>query len=141
MLHKPGFEFSFSGIKTAVWRYVEEQSGPITGDHLADVAASFQAAVVDVLTAKSLAAAEAEGLSRIVVAGGVACNSGLRKRFKELAAGCNLTVTFPSPSLCSDNAAMLGVPTDFYIESGSVSKWDVNAVASWPLDTVRLDTL
>ncbi len=134
MLHKPGFEFSFSGIKTAVWRYLQEQDGPLSNDHLADLAASFQAAVVDVLTAKTLAAAEAGGLERIVVAGGVACNSGLRERFKALAAERSLAVHFPAPSLCGDNAAMLGVPADFYLAAGVCAKWDVNAIASWPLD-------
>ncbi len=136
MLHKPGFEFSFSGIKSAVNRYVEQQSEPVTGTHLADLAASFQAAVVDVLTAKTVAAAKAEGLSRIVVAGGVACNRGLRERFAQLAEKHALQVVFPSPSLCGDNAAMLGVPADYYLSSGQASGGDVNAVASWPLDTV-----
>lgn len=134
MLHKPGFEFSFSGIKTAVSRYVEGQSGEIAGTHLADLAASFQAAVVDVLTAKTVAAAEAEGLSRIVVAGGVACNRGLRARFAQLAEKRSLHVVFPSPSLCGDNAAMLGVPADYYLENGQASDCQVNAVANWSLD-------
>ena len=135
MLHKPGFEFSFSGIKTAVSRYVEQQ-GDVSGAHLADLAASFQAAVVDVLTAKTVAAAKAEGLSRIVVAGGVACNRGLRERFRQLATKHALQVVFPSPALCGDNAAMLGVPADFYLEAGLSSRLEVNAVASWPLDLV-----
>jgi N6-L-threonylcarbamoyladenine synthase len=136
MLHKPGLEFSFSGIKTAVWRYVQEQKGPLSNSHLADLSASFQAAVVDVLTAKTLAAAEALKFTRIVVAGGVACNSGLRRRFEQLALDQGLTVYFPAPALCGDNAAMLGVPADFYLAAGAVSDWDVNAVASWPLDQV-----
>jgi len=141
MLHKPGFEFSFSGIKTAVSRYVEEQRGDISGVHLADLAASFQAAVVDVLTAKTVAAAKAEGLSRIVVAGGVACNRGLRERFAQLAAKHALQVVFPSPGLCGDNAAMLGVPADFYLEAGLSSRLEVNAVANWPLDLVGASDL
>ena len=139
MLNKPGFEFSFSGIKTAVSRYVEEQGGEITGSHLADLAAGFQAAVVDVLTAKALAAAEAEGLPRIVVAGGVACNRGLRERFAQLAHERDSEVFFPSPSLCGDNAAMLGVPADHYLARGVASARTVNALATWPLDTVCAD--
>jgi N6-L-threonylcarbamoyladenine synthase len=139
MLHKPGYEFSFSGIKTAVWRYLEAQQGVLSNDHLADLAASFQAAVVDVLTAKTLAAAEAQKLRRIVVAGGVACNSELRRRFGDFAAERGLTVRFPAPALCGDNAAMLGVPADFYLTAGAVSQRDVNAVASWPLDDVGLN--
>lgn len=138
MLNKPGYEFSFSGIKTAVWRYVEEQTEPFSNTHLADIAASFQAAVVDVLTAKTLAAAQAHNLDRIVVAGGVACNSGLRQRFARLAGEQRLTIRFPAPALCGDNAAMLGVPADFYLESGFSDDWHVNAVANWPLDQVEL---
>lgn len=138
MLHKPGFEFSFSGIKSAVWRYVQEQESPLSDDHLADLAASFQAAVVDVLTTKTLAAAASQGLNRIVVAGGVACNSGLRSRFSALAAERELSVYFPAPALCGDNAAMLGVPADFYLASGVVAQPGVNAMANWPLDQVGL---
>ena len=141
MLNKPGLEFSFSGIKTAVSRYVEEQGGKITGGHLADLAAGFQAAVVDVLTAKALAAAEAENLRRIVVAGGVACNSGLRESFARLARDRHLEVFVPKPSLCGDNAAMLGVAADHYLASGLASSLSVNAIASWPLDMADPDTL
>lgn len=136
MLHKPGFDFSFSGIKTAVLNYVNAQQQTVADQHLADLAASFQAAVVEVLTRKTLRAAEAEGLKRIVVAGGVACNSGLRQAFRELATGQGCTVHFPSPALCGDNAAMLGVPADFYLRNGLAADLAVNAVASWPLDRV-----
>uniref|UniRef100_UPI003D81BC76 tRNA (adenosine(37)-N6)-threonylcarbamoyltransferase complex transferase subunit TsaD n=1 Tax=Trichloromonas sp. TaxID=3069249 RepID=UPI003D81BC76 len=79
LLHKKNFDFSFSGIKTAVLNHVKRQDGPIEGEALQDLAASFQAAVVEVLCKKTLRAAAEEGLDRIVVAGGVACNSGLRR--------------------------------------------------------------
>lgn len=137
MLHKPNLDFSFSGIKTAVLQYVEKCEKPITEKHMENIAASFQAAVVEVLTRKTLRAAEMEGLSRIVVAGGVACNSGLRKRFSELSSKNNLEVYFPSPALCGDNAAMLGVPADFYLENGRHADNKINAVSSWVLDTVK----
>lgn len=137
MLHKPNLNFSFSGIKTAVLQYVEKCQKPINHEKMSDIAASFQAAVVEVLTRKTLRAAEAEGLSRIVVAGGVACNSGLRKRFAELAGQNSLEIFFPSPALCGDNAAMLGVPADFYLENGRHADCQVNAVSSWVLDTVK----
>jgi len=141
MLHKPGFDFSFSGIKTAVLNYVQRQTEPFSQQHLADLAASFQAAVVEVLTLKTLRAAADQGLTRIVVAGGVACNRGLRARFAELAARDGLTVRFPAPALCGDNAAMLGVPADFYLEQGRRADWSVNAVASWTLDALADELL
>jgi N6-L-threonylcarbamoyladenine synthase len=136
MLHRPNFDFSFSGIKTAVLQYVNKCQGAIDNQHMADIAASFQEAVVEVLTRKTLRAAAAEGLERIVVAGGVACNSGLRTRFGNLSAEHSVKVYFPSPSLCGDNAAMLGVPANYYLENGHHADTAVNAVSSWTLDMV-----
>jgi len=136
MLHKPNFDFSFSGIKTAVMQYVESVSNGIDDRHRADIAASFQEAMIEVLTRKTLRAATQEGLERIVVAGGVACNSGLRLRFHELAGKQGVRIYFPSPSLCGDNAAMLGVPADYYLENGWHADNKVNAISSWPLDMV-----
>ena len=101
---------------------------------MADIAASFQAAVVEVLTRKTLRTAADEGLKRIVIAGGVACNSGLRSRFGELSAKHGVKVYFPSPALCGDNAAMLGVAANYYLEKGRHADNAVNAVSSWTLD-------
>ena len=81
-------------------------------------------------------AADAESLTRIVIAGGVACNSGLRQRFAELTATMDKTVYFPSPVLCADNAAMLAVAGDYYLTRGLSSGLDLNAVSSWPLEQV-----
>ena len=136
MLHKPNFDFSFSGIKTAVLQYVEKVGKEIDNRHMADIAASFQEAVVEVLTRKTLRAAAQEGLERIVVAGGVACNSGLRLRFHALAEQQGVRIYFPSPSLCGDNAAMLGAPANYYLENGQHADNKVNAISSWPLDMV-----
>lgn len=139
LLHQDNCNFSFSGIKTAVLNYVQKQTGPIAGSHLEDLAASFQAAVVEVLCRKSLRAARAEGLHRVVVAGGVACNSGLRAGMKALETGEGLQVIFPSPGLCGDNAAMLGVAGDWYLRQGYQAPLDLNALASWPLDRAGAD--
>jgi N6-L-threonylcarbamoyladenine synthase len=136
MLHKKNFDFSFSGLKTAVLQHVEKYEGAIDEQQLADIAASFQAAVVEVLTRKTLRAAKAEGLERIVVAGGVACNSGLRTTFNELSNKHGVKVFFPSPALCGDNAAMLGVPANYYLEKGRHANDSANALANWTLDTV-----
>lgn len=137
LLHQDNCDFSFSGLKTAVATALRKVGGSVEGPHLNDLCASFQAAVVEVLTRKALRAAEQAGLQRIVVAGGVACNSGLRQRFAVLAQKRNLEVFFPSPALCADNAAMLGVPGDFYLRAGRAAGLDLNALASWPLDRVR----
>jgi N6-L-threonylcarbamoyladenine synthase len=134
MLHKGGFAFSFSGIKTAVLQEVGSAPGELAPGRLADLCASFQAAMVEVLTTKTIRAAESQGLTGIVVAGGVACNRGLRQRFAEIAARRGLTVTFPSPVLCGDNAAMLGVPADYYLEQGRTAGIGLEPLASWALD-------
>jgi N6-L-threonylcarbamoyladenine synthase len=134
LLKKPNFDFSFSGIKTALLYYVQSQEGPIQGDHLCDVAASFQQAVIEVLCEKTLRAAKETGLERIVVAGGVACNKGLRRLMEQKATMAGFRAFFPSPSLCADNAAMLGVAGDAYLEGGCVADLNLNARANWPLD-------
>lgn len=134
LLHRKDLNFSFSGIKTSVLNYVQRQDGPIAGADLQDLAASFQAAVVEVLCKKTLRAAEEEGLARIVVAGGVACNRGLRTEMKKLCQRQGKEVFFPSPILCSDNAAMLAVAGEYYLSAGRRDPLDLNALASWSLD-------
>ncbi len=138
LMHQDNCDFSFSGIKTAVLNYVQKQSAPIAGSHLEDLAASFQAAVVEVLCRKTLRAARAEGLERVVVAGGVACNSGLRAGMGQLATEQGLQAVFPSPGLCGDNAAMLGVAGDWYLCQGRRASLALNALASWSLDRAGL---
>ena len=134
LLHQDNLNFSFSGMKTAVLNYVRKQSLPLSDELLRDMAASFQAAVVDVLCQKTLKSARLHGLERIVVAGGVACNSGLRSRFRALAEETGVSVHFPSPALCGDNAAMLGVAADAYLSAGHHATLDLNALATWSLD-------
>jgi N6-L-threonylcarbamoyladenine synthase len=134
MLHKGGFDFSFSGIKTAVLQEVGGQQVALAPPRLADIAASFQAAMVEVLTVKTFRAAAAEELPRIVVAGGVACNRGLRQRFAELSAAHGCEVRFPSATLCGDNAAMLGVPADHYLRLGRTAGHALEPLSSWALD-------
>lgn len=96
-----GSDFSFSGVKTAVLRAVENHRGALP---VADIAASFQAAVNRVLFRKTMEAARAASINRIVLAGGVAANSDLRKRFEEQS---EITLYRPAPALCTDNAAMV----------------------------------
>jgi len=136
LLHQDNLDFSFSGLKTAVLGFVSRQPEAVSGKLLKDVAASFQEAVIEVLCRKTLRAAEQESLRRIVVAGGVACNRGLRKAFAAQAGAAELEVYFPSPALCADNAAMQAVAGNAYLEQGLRSPLDLNALASWPLDRV-----
>ena len=135
-LDKTQYDFSFSGIKTAVLQYVEKCPKPFTDEFLADLSASFQAAMVEVLTLKTLRAAKEEGLERIVVAGGVACNSGLRQRFQKLADEKGLTVRFPSPALCGDNAAMIGAAAAARVQAGVEPSVDV--YTNLPIDDDRV---
>ena len=134
LLKKDTLNFSFSGVKTSVLNFLHKESKPPIGERLSAVAAAFQEAVVDVLTQRAFRAARNEGLERIVVAGGVACNRGLRRRFQEMAGPEGVKVWFPSPVLCSDNAAMLAVAADEYLLRGVQSGPELNAVSSWPLE-------
>ena len=104
---KTSFDFSFSGLKTSVRTYLQKNQ-PLTDSHLADICASFQEAVVDVLIRKSVSAARKWQLDRIVVAGGVAANSRLRVAMKESAREWPITWWTPKISYCTDNAAMIG---------------------------------
>ena len=99
-----GHDFSFSGLKTAVVQYVRKHPDA----DVADVAASFQAAIVDVLVEKLVGAAQETGISTVVAGGGVAANSALRGRLFDLAADGDLRVVVPGIALCTDNAAMVG---------------------------------
>ena len=104
MVGRQDFNFSFSGIKTAV-RYLLPK---LEGDYVADVAASFQEAVVDILVRKTLTAAGELGVDLITVSGGVSCNSRLRQRLKEAAEKAGKRVFLAEPALTTDNAAMIG---------------------------------
>ncbi|MEM1417773.1 MAG: tRNA (adenosine(37)-N6)-threonylcarbamoyltransferase complex transferase subunit TsaD [Myxococcota bacterium] len=106
-LGKGSLDFSFSGLKTAVARHLEREGRPEGEAGLADVCASFQAAVVDVLAKKLSDAALAEGVDTLVLTGGVAANRGLRARARELAASRGQTLHVPPVKRCTDNAAMI----------------------------------
>lgn len=105
--HRLGLEFSFSGLKSALARHVE-QTGVPTGEALEDLCASFQDAVTDVLVDKSLRAAEQEGLERVVLGGGVAANRALRAKLTSKAERRGIEVFVPPLASCTDNAAMIG---------------------------------
>jgi N6-L-threonylcarbamoyladenine synthase len=110
VLHSRRYDFSFSGLKTAVIRAIEDFGGieklRASEGALADLCASFQAAVIDVLLAKAERALKRQRLARLAVVGGVACNRGLRAEAGRRLSGAHLV--FPPPILCTDNAAMIG---------------------------------
>jgi N6-L-threonylcarbamoyladenine synthase len=101
------YDFSFSGLKTAVARYVETVSDNNQTLNVADVAASFAAAVADVLTAKAIAACQRENISTLVIGGGFSANSQLRELAAERAAAAGVTLRIPPLRFCTDNGAMI----------------------------------
>lgn len=134
LMHDGSLNFSFSGLKTAVLTHLQKHPLSAAGSEVPDLCASFQAAACQVLVKKTEAALEQEGLERLVVAGGVACNSGLRNAMQAMAERRGIELRFPSPSLCGDNAAMLAVAGDAYLSAGCHDGLDLDAVATWPLD-------
>ncbi len=119
-LDKNGYDFSFSGIKTAVHRYLQTHADA-SAKHLADVAAGFQAAVVEVLSYKVLHAAQVNECRHIALVGGVAANRGLRQRVAQDAEPLGIEVHVPSHDLCGDNAAMIAAVGYHYLQNGHVS--------------------
>ena len=136
-LEKHRYDFSFSGLKTAVARWVEQtrlDGGEIP---VADVAASFQEAVCDVLTSKAVAAAQEYGVSTILLGGGVAANSRLRTLLEERAAAVGIELRRPRPALCTDNGAMIAVVASEVIRAGvAPSGLGISAHSGLPVSTI-----
>jgi len=116
-----GYEFSFSGIKTAVLYYMRELPEEERRNRVADVAASFQKAVVEVLVEKTLRAARETGARSVCLAGGVARNKKLRDELERRARAEEVEVFVPPPEFCTDNAAMIARAAHFYLERGQTS--------------------
>ncbi|GAA4000401.1 tRNA (adenosine(37)-N6)-threonylcarbamoyltransferase complex transferase subunit TsaD [Allokutzneria multivorans] len=113
------FDFSFSGLKTAVARWVEKHEATGAELPLADIAASFQEAVADVLTAKAIRAAREHGIDTMVISGGVAANSRLGELARERCAEAGITLRVPRPRLCTDNGAMIAALGAHVVASGA----------------------
>lgn len=139
LLHDGSFNFSFSGLKTAVLNYVRKNPGTTEGEQLKNLCASFQAAVCEVLVAKTEAAIRETGSTRLVVAGGVACNSSLRAAMAAMADRRRIDLRIPSPLLCSDNAAMIAVPADHYLQRGLDAGLALDSLQTWRLDDVTVE--
>jgi N6-L-threonylcarbamoyladenine synthase len=133
------FDFSFSGLKTAVARWVEARQrsgGPVP---VADVAAAFQEAVCDVLTAKAIDACRARGVDTLVVGGGVAANSRIRSLAEQRAGRYGIRVRIPRPRLCTDNGAMVAALGTRLVAAGvAPSRLDLPADSALPVTTVTV---
>src|SRR6188768_1705970 len=135
MLDRPGLEFSFSGLKTAVSLAVKEcaKAGAIDDATRADIAAGVQQAIVDTLVAKTLRAIEQTGYETLVVAGGVGANRHLRERLTEGARRAGTRVYYPRIEFCTDNAAMIAVAGMARLKAGNVESPAIRARATWSL--------
>ncbi len=129
------FDFSFSGLKTAVLNYLNSSAQKGLSIDIPDVCASFQQSVVDVLVHNTIRAAEQKGVSKIALAGGVAANSRLRSGMKEAAERAAMDMFYPRPVLCTDNAAMIGAAAFFEFRRGNAAGLDLNAVPGLKLGT------
>ena len=139
MLDRPGLEFSFSGLKTAVLHAVRARPDASEQDR-ADIALALQDAVVDTLVAKSLRAVASTGLDALVVSGGVSANRCLRSRLDAAAAKQGVRVYYPRLEFCTDNAAMIAVAGHARLSAGEHDSAGIRARAQWPLDSLRPPT-
>jgi N6-L-threonylcarbamoyladenine synthase len=127
------YDFSLSGLKTAVIRHVRSERAAGGGIPLEDLAASFEEAVVDVQVQKTMAAAAEKGVRTVLMGGGVVANTRLRERMSEEAQRRGLRLLYPSRELCTDNAAMIASAGHFRMARGEISSLDVSVDPSLPL--------
>ncbi len=127
------YDFSFSGVKSAVLNHLNKCR--MTGEPIveADIAASFQQAVVDVLVDNAIRAAKDYHMDRLAIAGGVASNGALRAAMEAACEKEGIRFYRPSPIFCTDNAAMIGVAAYYEYQKGTRHSWDLNAVPNLKL--------
>jgi len=136
LLHSGNLDFSFAGLKTAVLTQHRRLGAEPTAEQIADLAASTQAAIVEVLVKKSLAAMRATGLTRLVVSGGVGANSELRRQLNAAAQRRGLRVHYPELDLCTDNGAMIAMAAAMRLQSGAAEAskdYAFDVRPRWPL--------
>ena len=122
------YDFSFSGVKSAVLNYLNQAQMKGEDVNRADLAASFQKAVVDVLVEHTMQAAKDYHMDKVAIAGGVASNGTLRAAMEEACQKHGYKFYRPSPIFCTDNAAMIGVAAYYEFKKGTRHGWDLNAV-------------
>ena len=135
MLDRPGLEFSFSGLKTAVVHAIRGRE--MTDAVRADVAEGVQLSIVETLTTKALRALEETGLDTLVVSGGVSANRSLRARLAEAARRQGARVYYPRIEFCTDNAAMIAVAGLARLQAGQHDGLAIQARARWPLESLQ----
>lgn len=135
MLNRPGLDFSFSGLKTAVITGIRKLE--LDEQAKADVAWEFQEAIVDTLVGKSLRAVEETGIRRLVIAGGVGANRRLRTRLAEAARAVGAEVFYPRLEFCTDNGAMIAYAGMLRLAAGETATSSIEARARWDLETLR----
>ena len=128
------YDFSFSGLKSAVLNYLNAQKMKKQEIVVEDVAASFQEAVVEVLSTKAVNAAEEKGYKTIALSGGVAANSALREKITQMANEKGIEIKFPGLDLCTDNAAMIGCAGYRNFINGKIDDMSLNAVPNLKID-------
>ena len=139
LLHSGNLDFSFAGLKTAVLTQHRKLGPAPSAVQLADLAASTQAAIVEVLVKKSLAALRATGLQRLVVSGGVGANAELRRQLNQSARRLGLRVHYPELELCTDNGAMIALAAAMRVQSGAGKAschYAFDVRPRWPLDQI-----
>jgi N6-L-threonylcarbamoyladenine synthase len=135
--HSGDLDFSFAGLKTAVRTQVIKLGDSPCDQVRADLAASTQAAIVDVLVHKSVAALKATGLRRLVIAGGVGANTRLREQLGAACAELDARLHYPEPALCTDNGAMIALAAAMRWQAGLVDETEsgrFDVKPRWPLD-------
>ena len=140
MTTRPGLDFSFSGLKTftgTLTKSLAAGTGGLDETTRADVAASFQDAVVDTLLIKCRRAMEQTGLERLVMAGGVSANRRLRQRLREMAESRGWTVFYPRLEFCTDNGAMIALAGCLRLQAGQHDGLAVRAQARWPMESLE----
>lgn len=127
------YDFSFSGLKSAVLNHINHAK--MTGEeiHVPDLVASFQNSVVDSLVSRTVTAAKEYGYGQVAIAGGVASNTALRAAMEQACGKAGIRCCYPSPVLCTDNAAMIGAAAYYEYCNGNIAGWDLNAVPNLKL--------
>ena len=141
LLHSGDLDFSFAGLKTAVLTQARRFEGAPCEQMRADLAASTQAAIVEVLVKKSMKALQQTGLSRLVVAGGVGANAALREQLNAACAARGVRVHYPELHLCTDNGAMIALAAAMRLQAGveqANTRYAFDVMPRWPLDALAV---